>query len=64
MAAARAHRIRLDGLDAAAALAPDTWLRVRGTAVPGGAAGVTGNVPALRVHRAEVVPAPDDPYEY
>jgi uncharacterized repeat protein (TIGR03943 family) len=61
---ARPNRVRLDGLDGAAALTPDTWLRVRGTVVPGSATSVTDHVPAVRVHRADVVPAPDDPYEY
>ncbi len=61
---ARPNRVRLDGLDGAAALTSDTWPRVRGTVVPGSATTVTDHVPAVRVHRADVVPAPDDPYEY
>jgi uncharacterized repeat protein (TIGR03943 family) len=60
---ARAHRVRLDGLADPAGTAPDTWLRVRGTPVPGSAT-AAGSVPALTVHHAEVVPAPPDPYEY
>ncbi len=61
---ARAHRVRLDGLTDAGAVVSDTWLRVRGTAVPGSATTATRHVPALTVHRADVVPAPPDPYEY
>lgn len=64
---ARASRIRLLGapLDAPS----DTWLRVRGTVVPG-----TGtvaahdvpdlDVPDLDVSRAEATAPPPDPYEY
>jgi uncharacterized repeat protein (TIGR03943 family) len=60
---ARVHRVRLDGLTDAASTTSDTWLRVCGTLVPGSATAV-GSVPALTVHRAEVVPAPPDPYEF
>ncbi|MGI9003239.1 MAG: TIGR03943 family putative permease subunit [Pseudonocardia sp.] len=59
---ARANRVRLVG--DLGEVAPDTWLRVRGTVQPGSATVATGYVPAMTVSTAEVVPAPPDPYEY
>ncbi len=58
---ARPMTVRLDGggLD----YPPDTWLQVRGLQ-PGSATAETRYVPALTVSSAEVVPAPEDPYEF
>jgi uncharacterized repeat protein (TIGR03943 family) len=60
---ARAARVRLQGgeLDA---VAPDTWLRIRGVLVPGSATAAEQYVPAMVVRGVEVVVAPPDPYEY
>lgn len=59
---ARPNRVRLAG--DLAAPAPDTWLHVRGTVVPGTATAATGFVPTLVVTAADVVAAPPDPYDY
>lgn len=57
---ARPSRVRLLG-----ATAPtDTWLRVRGTIVPGSGSAADHHVPALVVTAADPIPAPPDPYEY
>jgi uncharacterized repeat protein (TIGR03943 family) len=59
---ARPNRVRLVG--DLGDLAPDTWLRVRGTLQPGSATVATGYVPALTVTGLDLVPAPPDPYEF
>lgn len=60
---ARAARVRLQGghLDA---VVQDTWLRIRGTLVPGSATPAEHHVPAMIVRSVETVAAPSDPYEY
>lgn len=59
---ARANRVRLEG--EVGDIAPDTWLRVRGTLQSGSATAATRYVPALTVVAVEAVAAPPDPYEY
>lgn len=59
---ARANRVRLVG--DLGDVAPDTWLRVRGTLQPGSGSAATRYVPAMTVREAEVVPQPPEPYEY
>jgi uncharacterized repeat protein (TIGR03943 family) len=59
---ARPSRVRLAG--DLGPLPPDTWLRVRGTIVPGSATAATGYVPTLAVTSAEPITVPADPYEY
>ena len=59
---ARANRVRLVG--DLGDVAPDTWLRVRGTLQPGSGTAATRYVPAMTVRSVEVVPEPPDPYEY
>lgn len=59
---ARANRVRMVG--ELVPVAPDTWLRVRGTVQPGSATAATGYVPAMTVTAVDVVTAPPDPYEY
>jgi len=59
---ARANRVRL--LGDLGVIAPDTWLRVRGTVQSGTATAATGYVPAMTVTTVDVVAAPTDPYEY
>jgi uncharacterized repeat protein (TIGR03943 family) len=58
---ARPHRVRLAG--ELGGIAPDTWLRVRGTLQPGTATATTGYAPLLTVGEFSVIPAPPDPYE-
>ncbi len=60
---ARPFAVRLVGGDVPD-LAPDTWLRVRGSIQPGSATQANRYRPAVTVRDAEVVPAPADPYEY
>lgn len=59
---ARPHTVRLAG--DLGALAPDTWIRVRGTVVPGSASPATGLVPTMSVTAFDLVAAPPDPYEF
>jgi len=59
---ARPNRVRLVG--DLGEIAPDTWLRVQGSAQPGSATAASGYVPALTVTMLEPVHAPPDPYEY
>lgn len=59
---ARAARVRLQG--APQDVERDTWLRVRGTLVPGSATPAEHYVPAMIVRGVDVVAAPSDPYEY
>lgn len=62
---ARAARVRLQGGPAGLNdVAQDTWLRIRGTLVPGSATPAEHYVPAMVVRSVEVVAAPSDPYEY
>lgn len=59
---ARPNRVRLVG--DLGDIAPDTWLRVRGTVQSGSATAATGYVPAMTVTAVQPVSAPPDPYEY
>ncbi len=61
---ARAARVRLQGGPALDGFAQDTWLRVRGTLVPGSATPAEHYVPAMVVRSVEPAAAPSDPYEY
>ena len=58
---AQAHRVHLVGDVGSPS---DTWLRVRGALEPGSATAADRYVPAVTVTSVEIVPAPDDPYEY
>jgi len=43
--------------------APDTWLRVRARLRPGSATSENGNIPAVEVQSATVIPIPANPYD-
>ncbi len=42
---------------------PDTWLRVRARLQPGSATSANGNIPAVEVRSATVIPVPTNPYD-